>query len=473
MTLYELSLEIKARLKEKKFASALALFKSEKVNFEAAQIGSNGYLIADLMSCLRQNKQSQYAFALLDNYDIPLTEDMHENILNAYGWVLHALLKQQHDEEDEHAMPFDDEAESDEQNEWGGVEDPDRKKLTERMEVWLSIMHSEMEGFNYTVVVNVLKTFIKTEGKRQRANWALVDRVTALFEPAAFSTVCFKTKRIVRGAEKELELASDREIWYAARTKALENLERYVDCEALCTEALGAFERFHYGNDVWFARRIALSRLNLGDSAGARKGLEGLLKKKDEWFIRKEIAELDFGEGRLEQALMHCKKALAGHGDLEYKVGLLLLTARVLKALGNKDLSERHYRLMQLVRAEQGWGISTVILQEMEDLSPSVSAMKQTSTLLRELEAFWREGMAALAVGKVQGRVEKILHDNEQGVDGFLRTDAHAHIYFRETRQSPIAADLRVGSEFEFEILSQKEGKLKAVKLRPIRRIKS
>lgn len=468
MTLYDLSMQVRSLMKEKKFAHALSLFKHEKVNYEQAQIASNGYLIADLMSCLRHNGQAHFAFILLEGYGIELNQDAHANILSAYGWILHRLLKQQHAEEDEDPPPFEAEDLPADDLEWDDVQDPDRKQLNDRLEAWLTIMRSDMEGFNYSVVSNVLKVFLKTEAKRQHADWDLIDRVTGLFDPATLSTECFRMKRVVRGVEKEVELASDREIWYASRSKALENLQQHSACEALCTEALGAFDRFHYGNEVWFARRMALARLHLGDLASARKGLEGLLRRKDEWFIRKEIAELDFREGLHEQALIHCKKALAGHGDLEYKVGLMLLTARVLNAVGHKDMSDKHYRLMQLVREEQGWRSAASLLSEMENLSASVLAVKNPGQLLRELKAFWVEGIPTVTKGRIKGRIDRILNDNEQGMDGFIRTEAGDNIYFREIRQAPIVAEIRKGREVSFELLPQKEGKFKAVRIRPV-----
>jgi tetratricopeptide (TPR) repeat protein len=466
MTLTDLSLQVRSLKKEKKYREALAVFKKEKVHFAPEQIASGGPIIADLMDCLRQTGQAHHAFTLLETYGIPLSGETHSNILSSCGWVLHSLLKQQQSDADESEVPDDERGSADDDDTFGEAVDTGRAQLNRRVETWLGIMRDDMEGFNYSVVSNVFKTFLRTESKRQNADWALVERVTSLLDPASLSTDCFRTKRLVKGVEKETELASDRESWYAGRTKALENLGRYDECEALCQEALGAFDKFHYGNEVWFARRIALARLNAGDIAAARKGLEDLLKKKNEWFIRKEIAELDYREGLNEKALAHCRQALAGHGDLEYKVGLLLLTARVLKAVGNKPMADRHYRMMQLVREQQGWRTQSSLSEEMQDMDPAVAAMQDIRVLMRELHAFWVEGQPVLPKGRLKGHVRKILHDNAQGVDGFIFTQAGEKYYFSLSAENPIAAEMKQDRPVSFEVALQKDGKPRAVKIR-------
>jgi hypothetical protein len=468
MTLTDLSMRIKDLVREKRHADALALFKAEKERFGKEGIAANEYLMADLITCLRQTGQPHHTFALLENYGISIGPETPQRILNAYGWALWSLLGQDASEEGPEQPEDPDEGEEPSGTGEGGWQEAaaeGRAELNARVSAWLEWMRPHMQGFNYTSVSNVLKAFLKTEGKRPNPDWGLVERVTGLFDPASLSTECYSFDKTVKGRVKRVELASDREAWYAARTKALERLERHADCESLSMEALEAFERFHYGNDVWFARRVALSRMRMGDRETARKGLEELLRKKDEWFIRKEIASILHEDGRDEEALAHCRRGLAGHGDMEYKVGLLSLTARILSRLGRKELSDRHLRLMQLLREEEGWRVPDSALTELQTIDPAVAVMTDASALQRELRPFWADGNPADRERAV-GKVDRILNDNERGVDGFIRTAAGERIYFRESREAPIAAALKPGLSVSFETKPQPDGRKLAVRIR-------
>ena len=65
--------------------------------------------------------------------------------------------------------------------------------------------------------------------------------------------------------------APDREIWYAARAKALLKLQRYGECMACCDEALRELRGFHYSNDSWLRYRKAKCLLALGKPDDAKR----------------------------------------------------------------------------------------------------------------------------------------------------------------------------------------------------------
>ena len=466
MTVYDLSVKVRDLAKDNRHAEALALFKKEKADHEPAQIAANPYLVSSLLTCLRKTGQPHHGLTLLATYGIAINGESPPILLSGYGWTLHALLKSGGDEEGMDAEPdAGDEPEATEAGEEADLPTVGRGELADRTEEWLSLMRTRMEGFDYTVVSNVLKAFLKAETKRPNPDWERVLRVTGLFEPSQLSTECFRVTVERKGRMREMELASDREIWYAARTKALERLGRHEECSALSLEGLEAFEKFHYGNESWFARRLALSLLHMGDREGARKGLEEVLRKKDEWFIRQEIAEMDLADGRTEAALENCRRALAAHGDIEYKVGLLRLTAGILRTLGSKDLSDRHYRLMILLRQSEGWTIGQGMLDETRDMDPAVAGLTDIRSLVAKLRPYWTEG-AADKGRRVQGTVSRILNDNEKGVDGFIKAAEVPRAYFIVPRKSPLASAVKVGAAVSFEPVTQPDGRVRAEKVR-------
>ena len=119
--------------------------------------------------------------------------------------------------------------------------------------------------------------------------------------------------------QKHREIQSDQEKWFAIKTKALEKNGVYEECIELCEKALLNISKFHYSNDIWFKRRIALSKAHLGDKRKAADELEVLLQNKKEWFIQHELARIHYDLGNIEKALKFAIEAALNFGKNEYK----------------------------------------------------------------------------------------------------------------------------------------------------------
>ena len=116
--------------------------------------------------------------------------------------------------------------------------------------------------------------------------------------------------------------------------KAFFELDRPQDCINCCQEALGAFTKFHYDNDIWFKRLIALSNAKLSNFDEAISQLKELLKKKNEWFIQKEIAELYLQVNNIEEAEKFAVDSALNFGDADKKLNLFLLLVNILQKQG-------------------------------------------------------------------------------------------------------------------------------------------
>lgn len=462
MTLFDLSQKIKSLVKEKKYAEALAVFKDEKVHFSKELIAKNGYLIGDIITCLRHSGNAAYVSTFLQIYNIAIDANTDDRIMNAYGWALHSQLKHENGDDHEEVGFFFEEDHID-----GEILDDahaEQSELAGQVVYFIVTFRPKMTGFNYTVISNLFKLLLKSESKKPNPNWDRINGICEILDVENLTTECFKTKMVIKGKEKEMEFASDRETWYAYKTKALLKLSRFDECYKLSKTALESFDKFHYSNDVWFARRMALSKVQIGSKEEAESELKALLKRRNEWFIHKELAELAHTAGRHEDALLHCKKGLAGHGDLEYKVGLLLITARILKEQNQKGLSDKHYHLLKLVRESEGWSIPLSLQNELAGVSTDVASIPDPGALLGELRRYWSEG--TVSTNRLKGKVEKILNNNDKGVDGFIAATNGAKVYFRLDRGIPIAGKIKEKSDVSFEIISGKDGKLKANRIR-------
>ena len=121
---------------------------------------------------------------------------------------------------------------------------------------------------------------------------------TEKLNPDFLETIPFK---FTDNESKERELASKKEDWYSLRSKALYENGDFADCISCSETALKSLTKFHYDNDIWFKRNIALSKAELGDIETAIEELKSLLKRKNEWFIQKEIAELYKRQNKIDE----------------------------------------------------------------------------------------------------------------------------------------------------------------------------
>ena len=475
MTSYELSMQVRKQVKDKDFRGALATFKSARAGLSAQEIAVNGYLISAIITSLRKTGQDAFTEALLKQFSINIHPDCNPLILGAYGWVLYDRLKviagkvsvkPDAGSSDDHS--FDD-------VEWGDAlpEPPGMVDVFRQADNWLDIMIGRMTEYDYMVVTKVLQIRVKAERARQQPNWEDVKSILIRFKPEQLSDVCDTTQVTVKGLEKDLELASDRERWYMDMILVHSKLEIHAECKRLAEEAMSSFDKLHYGNEVWFARRLALAMRQSGDRKAAISGLREILKKKDAWFMRMELAEMLKEEGEVDEALFHARIGMAGHGDLEFKVGLILLMARLLSAKGERLLSAKHYRLWVLVREQQGWSISSMMEPELANLPEEVLSISRIGQLLRDLGEFWREASPRPRVPSppagqpaLTGQIFSIKFNNERGIAGFIRSSSGSNIYFTAVPEAADRARWVVNAGVMYHVIDQEDGRKKAIRVR-------
>ncbi len=317
----------------------------------------------------------------------------------------------------------------------------------------------------------------KVKRKELSINWTAVSRFCDLINPEQLDTACEIRNLEIRGRGKQMEMASPREEWYALNTKALFETRNYQQCFELSKKALESFEKFHYSNEVWFARRIALSKRYLGNLDEALNELLQVSKKKKEWFIQREIAEIYKEKGEIEEAFKYAIVAVNNSGNIEYKVDLLILIGDLLNARGEQELAFKHYSLSRLLRLEQGWRVPESLTLALSQFSFTQINLTDLPKLKSELKSYWLSlGNAQLEnrpprrprAEKIRGRIHRILNNNERGADGFLRYGDSESVYF-SVKQIEIASRLRVGLEVEFELsLQRNDGRQRAINLRII-----
>lgn len=318
----------------------------------------------------------------------------------------------------------------------------------------------------YNNVVLDPKSFpylLKKLKKKLSVNWNIVNRFCDLISSDQLDTEC-KTIEVERkGIKKPMELASAKEDWFAVKTKALFEMKRYHDCFDLSKKALELFDKFHYSNEVWFARRIALSKKYLGNSDDALNELFQILKRKKEWFIQVEVAEILKEKGEIEKAFEYAIDAINNFGDIEYKVGLLEMLGDLLLKKENQELAFKHYSLAKLLRTQEQWKIPDSLSTALNSFSFEELSIDKKPILLSELLQYWNK-FKPVKNNKLEsnkfliGKIDKILNDNEKGIDGFIKYDSNKSIYFSINALYK-ADELTVGTKVKFKILPAIEDK--------------
>lgn len=308
-------------------------------------------------------------------------------------------------------------------------------------------------------------------------NWAVVNKFCDLVSFNNLGTDC-KTIEVERkGEKKPMELASDKENWFAFKTKALFETQQYQECFELSKKALETFEKFHYSNEVWFARRIALSKKHLGNSEEALNELLQVLRRKKEWFIQNEVAEIYKENGDFDKAFKYAIEAINNFGDLEYKVGLLVLIANILEQKQEKELSFKHYMLSKLLRQQEEWKVPQTLDYALQNLGFAQTPLEQLPNLKRELKNYWNtfkqeqtksfDKTRTKENKNLEGEIVRILHENERGKVGFIKSNGKEH-YFSVNPNYHSISDISVGTKVLFEILPPKDDKKQQTRIKKI-----
>lgn len=386
----EFSQSVSKLNKEKKYSDTLEVFKEKKGSFSDEEIANNEYLVSTIVTALRHTNKSDYAFKFLDHYKIEISETTNERILNAYGWLLLTKYK-----EENLNSSFDQKGEGLADDESGELEItslPVSSDALKRIKKFIPIIIEVDDEFSYSVFARLFELVLKTESKKPKVDWQFINEFCDLVSPEKLKTDCrkFEMEKDSIGDKRTIEMASDLENWYAYKSKALFKLGKYQECSKLSKEALEALKNFHYSNDVWFARRIALSKKQLGNTKEAIKELQQILRKKKEWFIQKELAELYKEEGNIDGAFKLAIEAALSPSNLDFKLDLLILLGDLLKVKNQVDLAFKHYSLSKLIRLKGNRNIPHKLTVALENCGKPDMPLEKLDLTAIELKKYWQ-----------------------------------------------------------------------------------
>lgn len=418
--------------KSQQYDEALKVFKKEKCNFDTKQILDHNLLLSSIIMSLRKTNNVDAVFKFVKIYNINIDENLHEMVLNAYGWAVYDKYKKDtlHQNVNKHSF----------------------LNLFQNL---IPLLVTKKSDYSYSVLSNIFKTIIKTEKENQNKDYKYINDFCNIFDPNTMS----KETSIVQIKNKDKEIASDFESWYQNKSKALFELEDFQECYKVSKLALENIDSFHYNNDLWFARRIALSKKEFGNTTEAIEDLEKIFKKKKEWFIQKELADLYFEVGNIKKSFEYAIEAICtnGFGKLEFKIGLIFLLGKILKAQKKKELAYKHFTAIRIIREQHEWKIT----QELQDELDSTKVENTDQNPIKELIKYWKAQTSRKKENILTGTIKRILHNNEKGKNGFL-TSNDVDYYFTLPFHLNFTKDVELGSTISFISIEQESGKKKA-----------
>lgn len=226
---------------------------------------------------------------------------------------------------------------------------------------------------------------------------------------------------------KTRELAPKKEQYFMWRTKALLEKGLFDECIELSQKALDTFKNFHYSNEIWFARRISLSYKGLGQPETALEQLKSLLKRKDEWFIHKEIAEIYFEQGNNEQALKYAINSALGFGDAGKKLNVYKLLSQILISNNQNEEAKKHVEFMYQIRKANERRIDNDLQNLINKFQIDTTKTVNLRDFERELKQLW-EKLKFSNQTQLIGTIKSILPN---GKAGFIETENKKSYYFK------------------------------------------
>lgn len=300
----------------------------------------------------------------------------------------------------------------------------------------------------------VTKLLIKAmrEGKLgQNVDHQSIARYLDQIDPMTLSTTEGSTEQ----NGKQIKLASDRESWYAEKSKVQLDLGQYEACIDTAGEALHVITSFHHHHDSWFAYRRAKAQIALGRTDQAQKEIEAILNRGfSHWCFYQIPFEIEKDHQNDEAALLDGVKCALADPSHEMRVTFYDEFAEFLYTMNRQREADLHRQLVILLRNENGWPLRE---KQLAWVIPEDIREMDKRAVLRELAAFW---CSVNDSGRTfyEGAVTKLL---PSGQDGFITANGDSYYFsMRDVR----GHNAEMGSKVRFALENRLDRKKNVMK---------
>jgi len=136
----------------------------------------------------------------------------------------------------------------------------------------------------------------------------------------------------------------------------------------------------------------------------------------------------------------------------------LYLLGELLKAKGDNDMAFKHYALSMLIRQSEEWSVPEKLIDAINQFQNEKITIDKLPSLKSELKKYWNSfklqpEKSTTPTEKLVGKIDKILHNDEKGTDGFIKYNGNKSIYFRINTDDMLRDKISIGLEVEFKII--------------------
>lgn len=236
----------------------------------------------------------------------------------------------------------------------------------------------------YSYAPAAIFKFVKKLMSLQEVNWNKIELYLKKLDPGLLPNQPFQIQDI-KG--KTTKLAGRREEWYSLMIRTQGGLNRPVELLKTLEAARKQKIKWHYNNDIWFARKEAFAYVQLHQKEKAIQIMRRILLQKQDWFLLFDLAEmLEKSEEKLQ---LYCKAALS-RGKITHKLKLFNALANYLKD-SDPEMAKLHHSLEVKIRKENNWNIPT---EKETYLTFATNNNFKTSQLIFEkLKSFWQSNL--------------------------------------------------------------------------------
>lgn len=329
--------------------------------------------------------------------------------------------------------------------------------LLEKIQLFISITDG-VEWDNYDFVSYSVISGLSYLNKNDNS----LDYVMALeiLNKLDVKTLSDKPYQYKDSNDKERESASRKEEYYTLKTDLLLKNKQYDECILYCNEALEEITTFHYSNEIWLERKIALALDGIGEATEAINRLKKLIVTSDKWFLLYEIGKLYLKLGNKDDALQYMLKALCTKDPEKMKVKLIEQLGDVLSDIGEIEYAQENYSLAIKIKKENEWFVKDSLLKKVG---------QEREVLFKDVRRHWIQLLYKYA-GKKTGRIDRLLPGNKAG---FIK--AEKSYYFQSKNFFGRIDMLKVGDSVDFSTCVSYDRKkqqetIEAIAITPIKR---
>jgi len=247
---------------------------------------------------------------------------------------------------------------------------------------------------------------------------------------------------------RPLEHASKKENWYAKRAKALYELGRYQDCIETSQEAFEMISAFHYRNEKWIKRLIALSYYELGQFEEGLKWLKQIFDHRPEWFLHLDMALFLSQTGNQKEAIKHAAVAALDPQELGFKWNVFYVMGKILFDQGELELAKKHLLLAYKVREDNEWSIPKDLQKAIEKVNLDTSEAVNAHKLEKNLRGYW-QSLKVADMEKMTGTIKNMV---SSGRSGFISGNDGREYYFPVKNFKGDSNQLQTGIEVSFYV---------------------